>query len=144
MTARQCLQTAVVVELLFDILYTHFQFAREIANQPRVNIPAARAHHQPFQGRHAHGGVHRHAIVDGTHAGTVTQVAAYQAQKVMANGPILRYTLSDVLVRDSMKTVATHSLVAPHLRYGIGGSIVGHSLVKCGVKHGHLRQCRPQ
>ena len=57
----------------------HVQLVHQVQHHPRIEPPAARAHWQAVDGGKTHGAGHAPARMQGTHAGTVTQMQHHRA-----------------------------------------------------------------
>ena len=76
------LQTALLVQDRFDFISGKAGFSFQVEDDCRIDISAAGAHDQAFQGCHAHGGINTLSAFDGGHAGAIPQMQCNHVQRI--------------------------------------------------------------
>ncbi len=108
-----------------------------------IDVAAARAHHQAFQGREAHGGVDGPAVLDGRDRGAVAEVAGDDVRVLGEALEQLHGARGHVAVAGAVEAVAADLVLLVQLvgqAVQVGGR--GHGLVERGVEDGHLLHVR--
>ena len=101
-----------------------------------IDVTRTGTHHQTFQWRQAHGGIHTLTVQDARRRSTVTQVSNQNLAVVDVQIQHFANTLGYKTIAGTMSTVATQTVFAIVLvRHCIGVSFGGHGLVEGGVKH---------
>ena len=78
--ARHAEQSRFPVKRRLDLFHRQAVVPLDVQQDARIDRAGARGHHQPFQGREAHGGIDTAAAAHRRGGAAVAQVADYQAQ----------------------------------------------------------------
>ena len=78
----QSLQAALLIEQGVDFPERHSQMICQEKGQRRIDITRARPHDQPRQWCHAHGSINTFSLLNGSHAGSVSQVDGYEVYPI--------------------------------------------------------------
>ena len=84
--AGQALEAAAMVEQIREGGGVHATLGHEEQQHARIELPAARPHRQPVQGREAHGGGHRPAVPDRAHGGARAEVRDHDPHVALYGG----------------------------------------------------------
>jgi hypothetical protein len=116
---------------------------REHQRNRRVDVPAARAHHQPLQRREAHGRVHGDPAVDGREGAPPAEVTRHETQPRDVRAQVLRGAQGHVLMARTVKPVPTDPLLEiQRVRHGVGERRGGNVCMERRVEHRDLRHAR--
>src|SRR5574344_22324 len=107
----------------------------------RVDVAAARAHHEAGEGRQAHRGVYDAAVLDRGERGAVAEVAGDEVHLRERLLQELRSRLGDELVARAVEAVLADAVLLVVLRVDrVHAGAVGHRRdVECGVEDGDVR-----
>ena len=127
---------ALFVEILHRVLGRHAQLLAQKLHRRRVDVPASRAHDEPFERGEAHGRVDALAVLHRRDAGTVAEMADDDAAVLRAE--ILHRLFAHELVASAVEAVFPDLILlidgirdAVHVRLGRHGAVEG------GVEHRH-------
>ena len=111
-----------------------------VAHEVRLDVAAARTHHQALERREAHRGVHRAVVQDRGSAAPVAQVQGHHAQPFRGAAEQLGRTPGEVPVARAVGAVSADVvLVVPGLRDGVAMGHRRHRRVERGVEDRHVR-----
>ena len=107
-------QARLLIDELLDGAGVHLQLVHQIKHHPRIEVAATRPHGQPVDRSEAHGARNASPAGHRAHARTVAEVQhdrlAERSLRV-----VFRKRLCDVLVGQSVETVATHAALGKPL-----------------------------
>ena len=137
----QAEQPAARVERADDAVDVEVEALGDVAEQPRVDVAAAGAHHQALERGQAHGGVDGLAAADGRRAAPVAQVQHDQVELLRWPAQHLGGPGAHEAVAGAVEAVAPHLvLVVPLLRDGVAVGDRRHRLVEGGVEDRDLHE----
>ena len=132
-------QSALLVQQVGDALGVEVQLIHQEGYGSGIDVTRTGAHDEAFEGSQAHAGVNALAILHGSNAGSVADVAGDDAATLGLDAQELAHTLTDVAVAGSVETIATYAmLLIQVVGQGIHVSVVGHGLVEGSVEHTYL------
>ena len=139
--AGKPLEATFVIEQSVDARQVPAQRAGQMAMQVGVDVAAAGAHHQAFQGRQAHAGVTALAVDHGAGRAAVAEMGHQPAAVVIGQAGHFGRALAHVAVAGAVETIAADTLFAvQRFGQGIAERMLWQALVKGRVEDGHLRQ----
>ena len=110
-----------------------------------VHVPGPRAHGQARQRRQSHRGIHAAATINGGQRCAVSQMAGHNFQILYIPAQQRRCAHGYIPVRGAMEAIAAELVVfVIFIGNAVQEGMLRHGLVKCRVKHSHLRHIRPQ
>jgi len=129
-------QSAELVEQVVRFADGDLLLVHDVDDDGRVDVAAAGAHHQPFQRRETHRGIHRFSPLNGGGAGAVTQVQRDQVGVTRLGLQDLAGAAGDVEVGGPVEAVAPDGvLLVERVRDGVDVGVLRHGGVEGGVEH---------
>jgi len=137
--AADPLESAFLVQDRFDLLERPARLSRQVEVHRRVEVSAARAHDQSFQGRQAHGGVDAPAALNRRGTGAVAEMERDEVEMLERDTQIARGFLGHVMMGGPVKAVAADVVLPMEFA---GQRIVErprrHALMKGGIENRHI------
>src|SRR5690606_30238133 len=114
------------------------------AERAGIDISGTGSHHQPLQRCHAHRTVHAVPAVDGTDAGPVSEMDAYQLEVGKRSADFLGCPLGHVFMGGSVEPIAAKAGLSPSRGHRIGCDERRVAEVEGCVEDRHLRYVWPK
>ena len=136
-------QARLLVEQAGQCMTVHALLLDQVEQHARIQIAAARAHHQAVEGGEAHARGDAPALPHGAHAGAVAQMED-DHPAVGGLAQMLGQDLGDVFIGQSVEAVAAYPLFRELTRQREQLRQFRLAAMEGGVEAGHLRQSRLQ
>lgn len=141
--AGEAEETAVAIEEVGDLTNVASGLFDEELDEVGVDIAAAGAHGEAFEGGEAHGGVHALAVFDGAGAATVAEVGGDDLEfgegLIKEGGGLFGdETMAGAVEAVAADLVGFVEVVGQRVEVGVRG----HGLMEGGVEHGDVREFR--
>jgi len=137
--AAEADEAGLAIKEVGDFIEAEACFLGEKVVEVGIEVSAAGAHDEAFEGGEAHGGIDGFSIEYGGGAAAVAEVGGDQAAVAEIKIEKSRCLLGDVGVAGTMKAIATDLvLLIEGVRDGISVDLWSDALMKCGVEYDDL------
>src|SRR5580692_1550141 len=113
--------------------------------ETRVDVPAAGAHHQPFQRRKSHGGINASTVADRRHAAPISKMRRNKLSLVDRLTNQFRRLQRDKMVACTVESIPADPIFFVVFIWNrVVEGVVWQSLMKRGIEHHDLRLIREE